>query len=158
MRRLFARTLADLADSDDRILLLTADLGFGALEPFRDRHPDRFLNCGIAECNMVGTATGLAKEGYTPYCWSIAPFLLHRAYEFILNGPILHNLPVRLVAVGLGQEYGENGPTHWSDDFCLVTKLPERKLQNASDVARLGMLQQMAGPVLLRLSKVNLPV
>lgn len=159
MRRLFARTLADMADQDDRILLLTADLGFMALEEFRDRHPTRFFNCGVAEQAMIGLATGLAKDGWTPFCYSIAPFLLHRPYEFIVNGPIAHKLPVRLVAVGLGMEYGENGPTHWSNDWFLADNpgILSRTLRKPEEViVSLRVLHQSAGPVLFRLSKAIL--
>lgn len=112
MRAAFATTLAELADQDERILLLTGDLGYRALEPFSDRFPARFFNVGVAEQNMVGIATGLAECGYLPFVYSIATFASLRAYEFIRNGPVAHRLPVRIVGIGGGFEYGSAGASH----------------------------------------------
>src|SRR5438093_13706937 len=109
MRRAFAETLAELAKEDPRIVLLTADLGFMALEPFADAFPERFFNVGVAEQNMVGAATGLAEAGFIPFVYSIVTFAVLRPFEFIRNGPVAHQLPVRIVSVGGGFEYGYNG-------------------------------------------------
>jgi transketolase len=112
MRGAFVRTLVDLAAADPRIVLLTGDLGYTALEPFMERFPDRFYNVGVAEQNMVGIATGLADAGFVPFVYSIATFATLRPYEFIRNGPVGHHLPVRVVGVGGGFEYGPQGTTH----------------------------------------------
>jgi len=112
VRAAFASTLAELAERDERILLLTGDLGYKALEPFSERFPRRFFNVGVAEQNMVGLATGLAECGFLPFVYSIATFLSLRAYEFIRNGPVAHGLKVRIVGVGGGFDYGSAGPTH----------------------------------------------
>ena len=104
MRKAFVQTLMDLAAADKRILLLTGDLGYMVFEPFRERFPDRFLNAGVAEQNMVGLATGLAEAGYLPYVYSIATFAALRPFEFIRNGPVLHRRPVRVVGMGMGFE------------------------------------------------------
>src|SRR3984893_10959470 len=82
------------------------------MEPFRERFPDRFINVGVAEQNMVGIATGLAEAGLRPYTYSIATFAALRPYEFIRNGPVLHHLPVRVVGAGGAFDYGTAGPTH----------------------------------------------
>lgn len=113
MRGAFVKTLTELAGQDPRILLLTADLGYMALEPFAEQFPDRFINVGVAEQNMIGVATGLAEAGFVPFAYSIANFAALRPYEFIRNGPVLHRLPVRIVGVGGGFEYGHAGPTHF---------------------------------------------
>src|SRR6266480_3885113 len=113
MRRAFAETLAELAKEDPRIVLLTADLGFTALEPFADAFPDRFFNVGVAEQNMVGVATGLAEAGFIPFVYSIVTFACLRPYEFIRNGPIQHRWTVRIVGIGGGVEYGNNGLSHY---------------------------------------------
>jgi len=84
-----------------------------ALEPFAQKFPNRFVNVGVAEQNMVGLGTGLAEAGLLPFVYSIATFASLRPYEFIRNGPILHQLPVRIVGVGGGFEYGHAGPTHF---------------------------------------------
>jgi transketolase len=116
MRKAFVQTLIRLARQDDRIILLTGDLGFMALEPFADEFPKRFFNVGVAEQNMLGLASGLAKDGYIPYVYSIAPFCVLRPLEFIRNGPIYHRLPVRIVGIGAGFDYGNNGLTHYGID------------------------------------------
>src|SRR5206468_2385099 len=112
MRRSFVDTLIELAECDPRVVLLTGDLGFMVVEPFVERFPDRFFNMGVAEQNMVGVATGLAEAGFIPYVYSIVTFATLRPYEFIRNGPVLHQLPVRIVGVGGGYGYGPAGPTH----------------------------------------------
>lgn len=112
MRDTFARTVVSLAEEDERIVLLTGDLGYTVLEPFAEKFPDRFFNVGVAEQNMVGVATGMAESGLIPFVYSIVTFASLRPYEFIRNGPILHQLPVRIVGIGGGFEYGHAGVTH----------------------------------------------
>src|SRR5262245_6295267 len=112
MRATFVRTLVEIAENDPRVMLLTGDLGFMALEPFFDKFNSRSFNVGVAEQNMVGLATGLAEAGFIPFAYSIVTFATLRPYEFIRNGPILHRLPVRIVGMGGGFEYGAAGPTH----------------------------------------------
>ena len=160
MRRAFVEALADLADRDPRVVLLTGDLGFMAVEPFADRHPGRFVNAGVAEQNMVGMATGLAEAGYVPFVYSIATFAALRSYEIIRNGPVLHDLPVRIVGVGPGLDYGPNGITHWAlEDVAVLRPLPGLAViapaddpQTASAVAA---THGLIGPAYLRLARMG---
>jgi transketolase len=163
MRSAFATRLLDIAAADERVMLLTGDLGFAVLEPFAERFPDRFLNVGVAEQNMIGVATGLAEAGYTPYVYSIATFASMRGYEFIRNGPILHELPVRVVGVGGGMDYGHNGVTHYAlEDAGIMRVQPGIAVVAPADPqqtrAALPALQQLPGPVYLRLGKESQPV
>jgi transketolase len=163
MRSAFASTLLDLAAADERVMLLTGDLGFAVLEPFATRFPDRFLNVGVAEQNMVGVATGLAEAGYTPYVYSIATFASMRAYEFVRNGPILHELPVRVVGVGGGMDYGHNGMTHYAvEDAGIMRVQPGIAVIAPADPAQtraaLPAVQALAGPAYLRLGKESAAV
>lgn len=112
MRKSLIKALLELAEQDERVVLLTADLGFMFLEPFMEKFPRRFFNVGIAEQNMVGIATGLAEAGFIPFIYSIVTFAVLRPYEFIRNGPIMHQLPVRIIGIGGGYEYGQAGHTH----------------------------------------------
>lgn len=158
MRSAFVRALVDEAERDDRIALLTGDLGFMALEPFRDRFPDRFFNMGVAEQNMVAVATGLAESGYTPFCYSIVPFAVLRPYEFIRNGPVLHELPVRIVGMGGGFEYGTAGPTHYGiEDVGVMRLLDNMTVIAPADAEQTStvvpLLAEVPGPVYLRLGK-----
>jgi transketolase len=156
-------TLVELATSDRRIVLLTGDLGFAALEPFAERFPMRFFNVGVAEQNMVGMATGLAEAGFTPYAYSISTFASMRAYEFIRNGPVLHGLPVRVVGIGEGVDYGHNGMTHYAlEDIALMRAQPGLAVVAPSESAQvpsaLRAVQALAGPAYVRLSKQSQPV
>jgi transketolase len=158
MRAAFISTLVELAERDDRILLLTGDLGFMALEPFSDRFPDRFVNVGVAEQNMVGVATGLAEAGFLPYVYSIVTFASLRAYEFIRNGPILHQLPVRIVGVGGGFEYGTAGPSHHGlEDVGVMRLQPNLAIIAPADYqqARVALeaTWDLPGPVYYRIGK-----
>jgi transketolase len=158
MRAAFVSALVELADRDPRILLLTGDLGYNALEPFRDKHPDRFFNVGVAEQNMVGMATGLAESGFIPYVYSIVNFSALRPYEFIRNGPILHRFQVRIVGVGGGLEYGSNGPSHHGlEDIGIMRLQPGITVIAPADhqQARQAFLRtwDLPGPVYYRIGK-----
>ncbi|MHB8689902.1 MAG: transketolase family protein [Solirubrobacteraceae bacterium] len=163
MRRELVEALVQLAHEDDRIVLMTGDLGFAALEPFMERFPDRFFNAGVAEQNMVGMATGLAEAGLTPYVYSISTFASMRPYEFIRNGPVLHGLPVRVVGIGEGVDYGHNGMTHYAlEDVALMRAQPGLTLvvPGASEQVATIMrtIQQQPGPVYLRISKQSISI
>jgi transketolase len=158
MRRAFAETLAELAREDPRIVLLTADLGFMALEPFAEKFPERFFNVGVAEQNMIGIATGLAEGGFIPFVYSIVTFAVLRPFEFIRNGPIAHQLPVRMVSVGGGFEYGPNGISHYGlEDVALMRSQPGLSIICPSDVrqarASLRATTKINAPIYFRLSK-----
>jgi transketolase len=158
LRRAFSATLAELAGVDQRVLLLTGDLGFMALEPFSDRFPRRFINAGVAEQNMVGLATGLAEAGFLPFCYSIATFASLRPYEMIRNGPIAHRLPVRIAGVGGGFEYGHNGISHYPlEDLGVMRVQPGITVVAPADYAqaRAAVLAtwDLPGPVYYRLGK-----
>ena len=126
MRKAFIRTLTELAEDDERILLLTGDLGYTVIETFAERFPRRFFNVGVAEQNLVGIATGLAEAGYIPFVYSIATFAVMRAYEFIRNGPLAHDLPVRIIGIGGGFEYPSAGFTHYAVDDVGVMRVQPR--------------------------------
>ncbi|MGO8951655.1 MAG: transketolase family protein [Ktedonobacterales bacterium] len=158
MRSVFTRTMIELAEEDPRVVLLTADLGYSVLEPFMERFPDRFFNVGVAEQNMVGVATGLAEAGFIPYVYSIVTFAALRPYEFIRNGPVLHQLPVRVIAVGGGVEYGTAGPTHHGlEDVGVMRMQPGLTVIVPADPAQahtaLRATWNLPGPVYYRLGK-----
>lgn len=158
MRDTFIRTLTELAENDERILLLTADLGYTVLEKFADRHPTRFFNVGVAEQNMIGLGTGLAESGFLPFLYSIATFATLRPYEFIRNGPVLHHLPARIVGVGGGFEYGSAGPTHHAiEDIAALRVFPGLTIVAPADHEQtrtaLKATWNLPGPVYYRLGK-----
>ena len=125
MRAEFLDKIFEIAETDERLIFMTADLGFGVVEKFAEHFPDRFINVGVAEQAMIASATGLAEAGMIPYCYSIATFTSLRALEFTRNGPIAHQLPVKVVGVGAGMDYGFDGLTHFAiDDVSALRPYP----------------------------------
>jgi transketolase len=158
MRAAFVSALVEIAARDSRVVLLTADLGFMALEPFADAYPDRFFNVGVAEQNMIGVACGLAEAGFVPFCYSIGTFASMRAYEFIRNAALLHRLPVRIVGVGGGFEYGPAGGTHHAlEDIALMRAQPGITVIAPADhlqtVSAVGATWNLPGSVYYRIGK-----
>ncbi len=158
MRDDFVAELARLAAVDERIVLLTGDLGYLVLEEFAERFPERFFNVGVAEQNMVGLATGLAEAGYVPFAYSIATFATLRPYEFIRNGPILHDFPVRIVGIGGGFDYGHNGITHFAlEDFAIMRTQPSMSVIAPADGPQMRAAVQASrdirGPIYFRVAK-----
>lgn len=163
MRSAFVRALVEVAEEDPRIVLLTGDLGFMALEPFAEKMPERFVNVGVAEQNMVGVATGLAEAGFVPFVYSIGTFASMRPYEFIRNGPLLHSLPVRIVGVGAGMDYGHNGVTHYAlEDMALMRTQPEMTVIAPADpaqvVSAVRSSTEVPGPIYFRIGKSSVAI
>jgi len=158
MRGAILRTLSDLAAGDPRVVLLTGDLGFMVVESFAERFPDRFWNVGVAEQDLIGIATGMAEAGFIPFTYSIATFSALRPYEFVRNGPVHQHLPVRILGVGGGFEYGSAGPTHHGlEDVAVMRALPGLTVVAPADheqaAAALSATWDIPGPIYFRLGK-----
>ena len=106
MRGAFIETLFELAQHDDRIMLVVGDLGFGVVTPFMERLPQQIFNAGVSEQNMTGMAAGMALSGKIVFTYSIANFPILRCLEQIRNDVCYHDANVRIVAVGGGLAYG----------------------------------------------------
>src|SRR5262249_3895225 len=125
MRNAFADEITALADADPRIVLLSGDIGNRLFDKFRERFPQRFYNCGVAEANMIGLAAGLALGGLRPVAYTITPFITTRCLEQIRVDICYHDVPVVIVGVGGGLSYASLGPTHHScEDIALLRSLP----------------------------------
>ncbi len=125
MRDAFVEELLALLKADDRLMLLTADLGFGTFDRISEQCPRQFLNVGVAEQNMVGIATGLALEGRTVFTYSIANFATLRCLEQIRNDASYHGLNINVVASGGGFSYGGLGMSHHAtEDLTILRGLP----------------------------------
>jgi transketolase len=162
MRNAFCQAMLELS-VDDRLIFLTGDLGFRALEPLRDALGSRFINAGVAEQNMVAVAAGLARGGLRPWTYSISPFTYARPFEQIRNDVGLHRLPVRLVGNGGGYGYGVMGATHHAlEDYGALLALPNLRAYVpafARDVAPIArLLQNAPDPAYLRLGLSEEPV
>jgi transketolase len=129
MRHSFTKEVVSQMEKDKDIFFLTGDLGFNALEPIRDAYPDRFINVGVAEQNMIGVAAGLALTGKKVIAYTIASFLSLRGYEQIRNDVCYHNLDVKLFGPGGGFNYATHGITHHTiEDISIMRTLPNMKV------------------------------
>lgn len=158
MRESFFKAIEDIADTRDDIFILTGDLGFKLFDSFKERHPDRFFDVGVAEANMIGIAAGLALSGKQVYCYSITPFLVMRAFEQIRIDVAYHNANVRLVGVGGGFSYGMEGFTHFGlEDLALMRSLPNMTVVAPADPMEAKQIAKIAceheGPMYIRLGK-----
>lgn len=143
MRKEFAAALLDEMGKNDRIVLITADMGYGLWDTIRDTYPKRFYNVGSAEQLMIGVAAGLAMEGFIPVCYSITPFAIYRPFEFIRNFMNHENLPIKVVGGGRNKDYGYLGFTHWAEeDIDVMSQLKNIALYKPDDVTELGRLYQ----------------
>lgn len=162
MRSAFIEELISLAEQNPRIVLVVGDLGFGVIEPFAARFPDRFFNAGVAEQNMMGFCAGLASEGFHVFVYSIANFPTFRCAEQIRNDVDYHNLAVTIVAVGGGLAYGNLGYSHHAvQDFGLIRLMPNMLIAAPGDPMEvrscLRYLTKFPQPSYLRLGKTGQP-
>ena len=122
MRKEFAQRIEKLAVENEKIVFLTGDLGFMALENIKNAIGERFINVGVSEQNMISVAASLAYEGLSPICYSIAPFIVFRPAEQIRLDVCLHNLNVKIVGNGGGFGYGIMGATHHAiEDIAVLS-------------------------------------
>lgn len=111
-RREFIDTLIELAEKDERIILIIPDVGFNYCEKFQEKFPNRFFNLGVTEQSCIMIATGMAKEGLRPYVYSMINFVLFRPAEMVRNGLVGHDAPVTLLGVKGSSSYKFLGFSH----------------------------------------------
>jgi transketolase len=162
VRNAFTRTITELAGEDERVVLLSGDIGNRLFDDYKSRFPDRFLNCGVAEANMVGMAAGLALAGLRPFAYTITPFVTTRVLEQIRVDVCYHDLPVTIVGVGSGLCYANLGATHHScEDIAFLRALPEMRVVCPGDPWEVAGATSAAlagsAPTYLRLGKKGEP-
>ena len=129
MRDYFIKTLSEMVNKNKKIILVTADLGFGVFDKFVKTYPKNFLNVGVAEQNMIGVATGLAKKGFNVFVYSIGNFPTLRCLEQIRNDAVYHESNVKIVNAGAGYSYGQLGFSHHAtEDLSIMNAIPELKI------------------------------
>lgn len=158
MRDAFIRALTELAAADERIVLVTGDLGYGVLQDFAERFPRRYINAGVAEQNMTAIACGMALEGFQVYTYSIGNFPTLRCLEQIRNDVCYHDADVKIVSVGGGFSYGQLGMSHFAtEDLAIMRALPNMVVVAPSDPWEAAELTRQVsarrGPTYLRLDK-----
>jgi len=122
MRKEFAQHIEKIATENEKVIFLTGDLGFMALENVKKAIGKRFVNAGVSEQNMISMAASLAYEGLLPICYSIAPFTVFRPAEQIRVDVCLHNLNVKIIGNGGGYGYGIMGATHHAiEDIAILS-------------------------------------
>ena len=162
MRNTVLSELCRLAETDKRICLLTADLGYGVVDQFRERFPNRFFDVGISEQAMTSMAAGLALEGMIPFTYSIANFPTLRCLEQIRNDICANALPVKIIAVGSGFSYGQLGMSHHAtEDLAALRAMPGLRIFSPADkweaAAAVRASLDFPGPCYLRLAKGGEP-
>jgi transketolase len=160
MRSAFFRALTALSEIDERVHLIVGDLGFGVVENFAQRFPNRFVNVGVAEQNMTGIATGMALSGKIVFTYSIANFPILRCLEQVRNDVCYHNANVKIVAVGGGLSYGSLGSTHHAtEDLAIMRSLPRMVVVAPGDPieaeAATEAVAAHPGPCYLRLGRAG---
>jgi transketolase len=160
MRTAFIETLFELAQQDERIMLVVGDLGFGVVTRFMQELPDQFVNAGVAEQNMTGMAAGMALSGKIVFTYSIANFPVLRCLEQIRNDVCYHNANVRIVPVGAGMAYGALGPSHHAtEDIAIMRALPNMLVVAPGDPVETRLatraLIDYQGPAYLRIGRAG---
>lgn len=163
MRNAFADELTKLGQEDPRVVMLSGDIGNRLFDEFKDAQPERFYNCGVAEQNMIGVATGLAMNGLRPVAYTITPFVTTRCLEQIRTDAAYHEVPVTVVSVGAGLAYAGLGPTHHAcEDIAFVRAIPNMIVVAPGDAwevrAALRAIMAQDRPAYLRMGKKGEPV
>lgn len=158
MRNTFIAELLKIAREDERILLITGDLGYGVIDEFARELPNQFINFGINEQSMMGAAAGMARQGFKPFVYSIGNFPTFRCLEQIRNDVCYMNLDVTIVAVGAGFAYGTAGYSHHLiEDISALSVLPNLKIYSPADALETqlatAIIKRRKGPNYIRLGK-----
>jgi transketolase len=159
---MFAKTVTELSDEYPELVMLAGDIGNRLFDRFKEKHPGRFFNCGVAEANMTGVAAGLAASGLRPITYTITPFNTVRCLEQIRLDICYPNLPVIVVGTGSGLSYAGLGATHHSmEDIAILRTLPNMHVVCPADPteARLAVADalRLARPTYIRLGKKGEP-
>lgn len=163
-RESYGNALAELGKEHENLVVLDADLAAATKTgTFLKAFPDRHIDCGIAECNMMGIAAGLAATGKVPFASTFAMFAAGRAFEQIRNSIGYPHLNVKIGATHAGISVGEDGATHQcNEDIALMRTIPGMLILNPSDdieaKAAVKAAYEYEGPVYLRFGRLAVPV
>ena len=162
MRTTFINTLIELAKKDERIFLITPDMGYSVLEKYRDEFPDRFLNSGITEQNSISIAAGLAVSGKIVYVYDIIQFVTMRCFEQVRLDLAYNQTNVKLVGIGAGLTYGSLGTSHHAiEDIAIMRAIPNMSVLCPGDPIETRELTcrsyETFGPMYIRLGKNGEP-
>ena len=163
-RESYGHALVELGEQHEDVVVLDADLAEATKTGiFKKAFPERHIDCGIAECNMMGIAAGLAATGKVPFASSFAMFAAGRAFEQIRNSIGYPHLNVKIGATHAGISVGEDGATHQcNEDIALMRTIPGMVIINPSDDvearAAVKAAYEHVGPVYMRFGRLAVPV
>ena len=163
-RESYGKALVEIAEEYDNLVVLDADLAAATKTGiFKKAYPDRHIDCGIAECNMMGIAAGLATTGKIPWASTFAMFAAGRAYEQIRNSIGYPHLNVKIGATHAGISVGEDGATHQClEDLALMRAIPGMVVMSPSDDIEARAVVKAAtaynGPVYVRFGRLATPI
>ncbi len=142
-RREFIDTLIELAEKDDKVILIVPDVGFNYIEEFQKRFPDRYFNFGVTEQSTMIISAGLALSGFKPYVFSMINFVVFRPYEMVRNAVCLHNANVKIIGVKGSEKYKFLGFSHnlitENEEMKVLENLPNLKtfiVENPEEVKK----------------------
>ena len=158
MRDSFITELKKQAENNEKIILITADLGFKIFDDFKQDLPNQFINVGVAEQNMTEVASGLALEGFKVFTYSIGNFSTLRCLEQIRNDICYHELDITVVSSGAGFSYGQLGISHFAtEDLAIMSALPNMSVFVPADAWESTLITKYLiktkGPKYLRIDK-----
>jgi len=158
LRKEFFQALLEMARDDERLFLVVGDVGYGFVEPFIREFPERYLNVGVAEQNMIGISSGLSLCGRVVFCYSICNFPTLRCVEQIRNDLCYHDSDVKIVSTGGGLGYGALGFTHHlTEDIAMMRALPNMTIIAPGDPIEAAFAARSAcltrGPFYIRLAR-----
>lgn len=160
MRIVFANTLVDLAQKDQRICFITPDMGYSIIDDFQNTFPERYFNIGIAEQNVIAVAAGMALAGFKPYVYSVIPFIIHRCLEQIRVNVAYAKTDVKIIGIGSGFEYGSAGATHYGmEDISIMRSLPDMDIFAPGDMYEMAEITKLTAkndrPAYIRIGRHN---
>jgi transketolase len=162
MRTAFCKALHEIMLQDGRVFILTADIGYMNFDEIRTDFPDRFINTGVAEANMIGISAGLALCGKIPFTFTIAPFATMRCLEQIRVGLCFQKLPVKIIGAGGGFVYGPQGTSHHAiEELGILRTVPHMTVISPADPieTRKSVFASLAleGPAYIRIGRNHEP-
>jgi len=160
MRAALSEILVNLARRDSNVILLTGDHGYSLFDDFRRECPSQYINAGVAEQNMVGMASGLARLGFRPIVYGLSAFIPIRVLEQIKLDVALDNLPIIFIGDGAGFVYSHLGSSHQSlEDIACTRAIPNLSIYSPADRFELTQCMELAyrenSPIYLRLGKAD---
>lgn len=163
MRFTVVKIIYEAALKNKKIFFLTGDLGHACEKEFKKNIPNQYINCGIAEQNMLGLAAGLALSGMKVFVYSISPFVTMRCFEQVKNDVCYQNVDVNIIGVGGGFTYGPYGNTHCSiEDIAVMRVLPNMKIVCPANPLETEQLTKQIlnarGPIYMRIGRGKEPI